>query len=269
MNDLVEDHVLINGEHCRVLLKGKNNSNNIGYFPGIGGMPSWFPMLDILAKSHKVIAPSLPGFPGGQGLDKIIEYLDWLLAIKDLVYKSDLSDGSIVIASSVSAPFLADIAAIFDIKFSKIILISPFGLFDEENPSVDIWAQRPKELDSNLCLNQRNLKSLFIRPETVEQIDWDIMIERSMETAARFLYPLGDNGIIKRLNRIMQPTLILKGDSDQIIPDSYYDSYCEFIGNNAKMRCIQNAGHLVELDQPQLTAENILDFINGSVKTQP
>ena len=55
--------VEINGFPCRVWTKGKGPK--LGFLAGLGGLPRWLPFLDRLAETRTVIAPSLPGYPGG------------------------------------------------------------------------------------------------------------------------------------------------------------------------------------------------------------
>src|SRR5262245_44439943 len=80
----------INGFATRVWRKG--SGPRIGFLAGYGGLPKWVPFLDRLAEKRTVIVPSLPGFPGGDRGHTILDtHLDWVLAIRDLIDKSDLA----------------------------------------------------------------------------------------------------------------------------------------------------------------------------------
>ena len=102
-------------------------------FPGIGGLPKWTEFLELLSTRFEVIAPSLPGFPGGGRkhleLDSIF---DWLLITNDVIKISGLQNADLI-ASSISAPLIADWAATW-LSSSNIAPIGPFGTYIKSEP---------------------------------------------------------------------------------------------------------------------------------------
>ena len=44
---------------------------------------------------------------------------------------------------------------------------------------------------------------------------------KSLSTAGKFLWPIPDKGLRKRIHRIAAPTLLIWGGSDKIVPPSY------------------------------------------------
>ena len=92
-------------------------------------------VLDELAKSRTLIVPSLPGFPGGdRGHSVLDSHLDWMLAVREILEKSDLS-GADLAGSSVGASLALEVAALWPASVRRIAAIAPFGLFDETNPA--------------------------------------------------------------------------------------------------------------------------------------
>ena len=131
----------INGFSTRVWKKGSGPV--LGYFAGFGGLPRWMPFLDELAKSRTVIVPSLPGFPGGdRGHTVLDNHLDWLLAVREILDKAGLS-GADLAGSSVGASLAAEAAALWPATVRQLVLIAPFGLFDEQNPPTDPGRSAP------------------------------------------------------------------------------------------------------------------------------
>lgn len=61
------------------------------------------------------------------------------------------------------------------------------------------------------------------------------------------------------LSQIVQPTLILWGDSDKILGTGDATRFKRAIPHSTLI-WIQNCGHLPHLEQPQITAQHILDF---------
>ena len=79
----VERTVEVNGRPCRVWEAGEGEP--LGYLAGLGGLPKWPPILDKLAEKRRVIAPSLPGYPGSLGHDLLDNQFDWALAAEALL----------------------------------------------------------------------------------------------------------------------------------------------------------------------------------------
>jgi abhydrolase domain-containing protein 6 len=250
----------VNGFPTRIWRKGAGPK--IGFLAGFGGLPRWVPFLDELARSHTVIVPSLPGFPGGdRGHTVLDSHLDWLLAIRDTLDQSGLA-GTSLAGSSVGASLAAEVAALWPATVGKLALIAPFGLFDEKNPPTDPWAQRADMVPSLMCAEPENWKVLKSPPEGANSIEWPIEQVRANEAAARIFWPLGNTRIEKRLRLIKAPTLLLWGEHDKIMPRAYAEVFAKGIAGPTETRIIAGAGHLAELDQPLEVAREILDFLN-------
>lgn len=65
-----------------------------------------------------------------------------------------------------------------------------------------------------------------------------------------------------KLAQIQQSTLILWGDSDKILGTADAEKFNQAIPNS-QLIWIQNCGHVPHLEQPQITAQHILDFADG------
>jgi pimeloyl-ACP methyl ester carboxylesterase len=258
LSEPVTHHVDINGHPCRVWTKGRGPK--LGWIAGFGGLPRWIPFLDRLAETRTVIVPSLPGFPGATGHTVLDSHLDWLVAVRELLNKSGL-DGADLAGSSVGASFVAEMAALWPASVGKIAMIAPFGLYDANEPPVDIWAQRPEGMVSLLCDDVQKWNDLKAVPPDANSIEWPIEQVRASEAAARIFWPLGNTRLEKRLPLIGAPTLLLWGENDRLIPRSYAQKIAATIKGGADMKTIADAGHLAELDQPDGTAKAILDFL--------
>ncbi|MDY7023591.1 MAG: alpha/beta hydrolase, partial [Cyanobacteriota bacterium] len=63
----------------------------------------------------------------------------------------------------------------------------------------------------------------------------------------------------KRLNQIQQKTLILWGENDKILGTKDAQKF-QNIMINAELIWIKNCGHVPHLEQPEITAQHILNF---------
>jgi pimeloyl-ACP methyl ester carboxylesterase len=251
--------VEVNGFSCRVWRKG--NGKKLGFLAGIGGLPYWVPFLDRLAERRTVIVPSLPGFPGALGHTVLDNHLDWLLAVRQLLAKAEL-DGADLAGSSVGASFAAEMAAIWPSSVRRLALIAPFGLFDENDPPTDPWAQRGDAMPALMCAEPNNWARLKAPPAGANSPDWAIEQVRANEAAARAFWPLGNTRLEKRLPSVTAPTLLLWGEQDRVMPRSYAARIAGAIKGKTKAIVIPAAGHLAELDQPDAVAAAILDWVD-------
>ena len=251
--------VEVNGFPCRVWTKG--SGAKVGFLAGLGGLPRWVPFLDELAKTRTVIAPSLPGYPGGGAGHTVLDtHLDWLLAVRQILDKAGLADADLV-GASVGGSFAAEMAAIFPASLKKLALIGPFGLFDEADPAADPWAQRRDAVAGLMCADPKKWEELVAPPEGANSVEWPIEMVRAAEAAARAFWPLGNTKLEKRLGLISAPTLLLWGDNDRVLPPSYAKKFAAGLKAGQRIEIIPGAGHLAYLDKPEAVAKAILTHI--------
>ena len=258
MSEPSERHVQVNGRRCRVWEKGEGEP--LGFLGGLRGLPRWPRFLDRLAERRRVIAPSLPGYPGATGFEELDDLADWVTASLDLLETSGL-DGADLIGASVGGTLAAEVAAFSRASVRRLVLIAPFGLFDEREPAKDLWATRPDELPELLSTRPAELAAYLAAPAGEDALEWSILLARASEAAARLLWPLGELGLRKRLHRIQAPTLVVWGGEDRLLPPSYAKKFASALGGWVEVREIADAGHLTEIDQPDAVAAAILGFL--------
>ena len=98
-------------------------------------------------------------------------------------------------------------------------------------------------------------------PPGADEIEFRVEQLRSLEAAARLLWPFGDRGLAKRLHRISAPTLLVWGSEDRIVPASYAKRFAAGIKGRTRVRSIPNAGHRADFDAPEALAKAVLGFV--------
>jgi abhydrolase domain-containing protein 6 len=257
VNEPRETTIDLDGEPIRVWRKG--SGPKIGYFAGWGGLPRWTTFLEELSKHRTVIAPSLPGFPGGGRAHLALDtHLDWVVATRRIFVAAGL-EGCDLIGASVGGGLAAEIAALWPTGPRRLVLISPLGLYDEADPPADMFARRADEYPAFLCTNPDRWREHVASPSE-QDIEWQIEQSRAAEATARLLWPIANTHLDKRAPLISQRTLVLRGEGDRILPASYSAKWAKAIPGGAQVGVIAGAGHLADLDQPTEVAREILAF---------
>lgn len=251
------------GFESRVWERGEGAGVPVVFLAGIGGLPAWPEFLERLSAQRRVITPSLPGFPGAENFRHLDSLYEWVLAAAELIDRTECERFDLI-GSSVAGALAAELALLFPRRVRRLALIAPFGIFDPAHPTADIWAQpsAPDRLPELLCARPEAFKALWARPESATLEDWTVLRARAMEAAARYLFPLGDTGLQKRLSRIAQPALLVRGADDRVMPAAYQERFAAGLRGAVRTLNVAGAGHLVELDQPDELARRIGEFLD-------
>ncbi len=249
----------VRGEKVRVFEKGRGQP--LGVLSGLFGFPSWTPFLEALSAMRRVIVPSLPGHPGGGDFRRLDDLADWVIATQELLEAAGLA-GADVVGLGPGGTLAAEAAAFSPRLVKRLALVAPFGLYDEREPVADFWAKRASELPATFSEQPEKFAAeVLTLPAGADPIEFQVQQVRSLEAAARLLWPFGDRGLGKRLHRISAPTLLVWGGADRIVPASYAKRFAAGIAGRTRIRSIANAGHRADFDAPEALAKAVLDFL--------
>lgn len=247
------------------------------YLHGAFGYAAWPAFLDRLAERFTVYAPIQPGFSeeppfnsplvkGGieGGLDQIEDILDLTLYHFDLLESLGLESPNVV-GHFIGGMIAAEMAALRPASVGKLVLAAPTGLWLDDNPGVDYFATPATELRSILFNDPKSSLATEAMPEPEDDEQRGIMAidrVRSLSTVGRYLWPIPDKGLKKRLGRVKAETLIVVAENDRIVPPVYGDEFARRIAN-ARVEVIQDAGHMFMLERPDTFARLVTEFLAG------
>jgi pimeloyl-ACP methyl ester carboxylesterase len=84
----------------------------------------------------------------------------------------------------------------------------------------------------------------------------------SLACTGKFVWPIPDRGLKKRIHRIGAPTLILWGEEDRVIAPAYAQDFAAPI-RGARVELIAGAGHLPHLEQPDRVTALVHDVLRA------
>ncbi len=265
--NLPRSHILnlgANRPSVEVLEAGEGSP--LFFLHGAGGIMAWEGVLPLLARKYHVYAPLLPGFGQSTGIEYLEDQFDLFLHGFDVMEALGLERPDLV-GESLGGWMAAEMAALRPKDVGRLALAAPVGLWRDEAPVVDLFGKMIHELvpdlfyDQNCPAAQRMLMLTMLFGErddrSQEQVEILIAVSRGFRTAAKFLFPIPENGLERRLWRIKAPTLIVWGEQDRLISPIYAEIFGEKI-QNAEVVKIPNTGHLIGLESPEPYAEALL-----------
>jgi len=177
-----------------------------------------------------------------------------------------------VVGESFGGWMAAEMAALRPKEIGRLALLAPVGLWRDEAPVVDIFGMLPGELIPYLyhdqsCFGAQRMMMLTMLfndkdDRTQDQVEILLTMSRGFRTVAKFLFPVPENGLERRLWRIEAPTLIVWGEQDRLVAPTYSDLFRKQIANAEVVR-IPETGHLISLESPAPLAEALLRWGQG------
>ena len=209
----------------RVLAAGQGHP--VVYFHSVSEPGLWPPVLDHLGDRYAVVAPLHPGVSGSVGVETLDDVLDLVLAYEELLDALGIARAHLV-GHFFGGMVAAELAALFPERVAQLVLVSPLGLWRDDAPSADVLILPPDELINVLWHDpaSETARRWAALPEDEAQ-KTAAQIESIARRAAmaRFVWPIPDKGLRKRLHRIEAPTLLLWGDADQVNPVIYAEEW--------------------------------------------
>jgi pimeloyl-ACP methyl ester carboxylesterase len=250
------------GADCRVLTGGEGD--DVVYFHGMGGIDE--PIVGRLAERYRVHAPELPGFGESTGEELLEDMLDFALHGWDVV-DAILGDDSRphLVAHSMGAMIAGEMACIANGRTQKLALVSPSGLWIDEHPIPDVFGMLPHQLPKVLFHDpEQGAKSMTRGSDFTDQdalLDFFIGNAKRLGTAGKILFPIPNRRLSKRLYRLTAETLLVWGESDQLLPTGPYAARWQELVPHAQLVTIPEAGHMATVEQTEAVATAIEKFL--------
>lgn len=227
------------------------------YLHGASGVSDSDPLVAALAAAgHEVIAPLSPGFRDLEELDDIRDVHDLALHYDDLLDGLGL-DSVPVVGHSFGGMVAAELAAHVPYRVSRLVLAAPFGLWRDDIPTADLFTAFPLEIQDLLWADaqseaaQRAMADMTAGDSGEADdpiVSLLITMVKGLTTVGKFIWPIPDKGLERRLHRIKAPTLLVWGAKDKLVPAAHAELFAAGIPD-ARVEVVDDAGHMAPFER--------------------
>lgn len=264
INTHLEDSVHeVWGGRLQMHVKHAGSGEPVIYLHAAAG-PTWDAFLEQLATRHAVYAPEHPGTSAGDAgaIDEVRDLWELVLVYEEVIRSLGLTTPPVCIGSSVGGMLAAELAASFPDLFSKLVLFAPAGLWRDDIAPHDWLTSPPEEMVGRLFLDPTRPQVQDYLSMPGDALDRRVATIWAMGCTGKFLWPLPDRGLRRRLHRITIPTLIVWGSDDDITPTAYATDFGEAIAEST-VEVVADSGHIVQVEQLDTVARLVAAFIDA------
>ncbi|PFG72924.1 alpha/beta fold hydrolase [Tepidiforma thermophila] len=241
----------------------KGTGQPLLYLHAAGGIRKGMtPEMLALAEHYDVIVPTHPGWDETPGLEHIDDVHDMVVYYQDFCDAIGLTSFFLA-GHSIGGMFAAELAAARPDMVKKLVLVCPVGLWMDEAPVTDLFILMPNEIPGVIFGDLSNpvIPKLFPPPANEEEMAEAYYFQlANFSATGKFIWPIPDKGLKKRLHRIKAPTLIVWGDQDRLVPPAYAELFRSKIPN-AQVAMIPGAGHMVPLENTPEFTRVVTEFL--------
>jgi pimeloyl-ACP methyl ester carboxylesterase len=256
--------ISVAGGKFRIRMWSDGSGSPLLFLHGFEAHPGDASFLARLGQGHQVLAPEHPGFGDSTGIDEIDGILDMVLYYRQLLEAVGVGQVDVV-GHSLGGMFGAELAAICPQLVRKLVLVAPFGLWLDEQQVPDLFVMSPSQLHRSTWHNPEGpVAQQALSAPSNGTTGTTAIVTRAMNLSAagKFLWPIPDRGLAKRLPLIKAPTLVITGESDRLIQPAYGKAFADRIAG-AKHATMAGAGHFPMVEQEDAFIEAVEAFLGS------
>ncbi|RCJ38412.1 2-hydroxy-6-oxohepta-2,4-dienoate hydrolase [Nostoc punctiforme NIES-2108] len=226
-------------------------------------------LLPLLATQNETWAVDLLGF-GFTQRQKEINYSPTTIRIHLYNFWKNLINRPItLVGASMGGATAIDFTLTYPQVVKSLILINSLGYTN--SPPFSKYLFPPFDLLAVEYLRQRHILALnvcSIFPNLDTKILLAIqcaMLHQEMpgwnDAMIDYVKSGGYTELANRIAQIEKPTLILWGETDDMLPSKDAEKFQQSLANS-QLILLKNCGHTPQIEQPQITSQHILHFLN-------
>ncbi|MFC7657344.1 alpha/beta fold hydrolase [Pseudonocardia benzenivorans] len=195
------------------------------------------------------------------GFEAFVDVHDVALFHRELVASWGV-DRIDVVGHSLGGMFAAELAVLAPQLVRRLVLVDAFGLWLDDEPALDLfgpaaevaaakWHGTPPEREpSNFVADPDDPHAAIL------------FSARNLGSATKFMWPIADRGLRRRLPLVHAPTLVVHGASDGLLPVSYAHEFARLIPD-ARLEVLPEAGHYPQIEQEDAFVSVVSEFLTA------
>ncbi len=199
------------------------------------------------ADDARVLSLHLPGWGESDGVESFKTLPDLALGCWWALDQLDAHDVTLV-GHGIGALLGIELAAQQPDRVRAVVAAAPFGMVDERDPGADFFALLPPDLMPHLYADPQGDLPARHFPPPVDAHDKGLSAIRRvvvLGAASRFLFPLPDTGVKRRLYRLAgTPVDLVFGAQDGLIPAATRDLWSAAMPD-AEITVVEDAAHML------------------------
>jgi pimeloyl-ACP methyl ester carboxylesterase len=253
--------------HCNFEAKVKVGGSGppLLYLHAAAG-PIWDPFVEGLCERYTVYAPHHPG-TGETVRESIyaVESLWDLLLIYDEILDALNLSTVRVVGTSFGGMMACEIAAHRPERVTKLITLDPIGLWRDDAPVAQYMLMTPEQLVTTLYkhLDSPAVQAALQMPSDPKQVAVATAdLVWALGATGKFVWPIPDKGLKKRLHRVKAPTMIVWGEDDALISPVYAEEFATRIANS-RIEIIKDCGHVPQVERLEVLGPMVKGFLDA------
>lgn len=243
---------------------------------------AWSHNIEVLKDNYLCVALDLPGYGKSSKPDADYTASYFAEVVYQFIEQLELKN-VVLVGHSMGGQASIKLATTHPDVIEKLILVAPAGLerFSEAGAALmkslftvaSVKNTTDEQISKNYALNFHEQpaevsKMIADRKRIKDASDFDAHCGAIVKSVSGML----DDTVYQDLEHIMQPTLVVFGKQDQLIPNRYFNPglTTEEVGKvaldkikTASLEFIDEAGHFVQFEKPNKVNRLIRQFVEG------
>ena len=144
----------------------------------------------------------------------------------------------------------------------KLVLVAPYGLWDDAHPLADPFVMRPNVLAQAKYADPARAESEPTAFDAAENGSASEYRMTNLAAASKLMWPIPDKGLKKRLHRVTAPTMIIWGEDDALISSVYAKEFADRIANS-RIEIIKDCGHVPQVERLEIVMPLVAKFLDS------
>jgi pimeloyl-ACP methyl ester carboxylesterase len=253
--DVREEIVQVWGDRIGLRVQIRGSGPPLVFLHQAAGM-AWDPFLAALAEDHTVYAPLVPGTSpqDPDAIDEVRDLWELVLIMQEGLVALGL-EGADLVGSSFGGMLACELQAATPGMFGRLVVLDPIGLWRDDAPVTNWLMAAPPELPGLLFADPGSeaAQAALALPEDAGQAaDAIAAMTWAMGCTAKFVWPIPERGLDRRLHRVTAHTLVIWGREDALVPVAYAEEFGRRIAG-ARVEVLDDCGHVPQVERRDAT----------------